>query len=447
MRHHVACSGIRGDILSRNNRRRRASRQRNQLHNHAAHTREDPRQSTYDLIRTGIACRTGRGPESLVLSRVITQLIRRETVTAAVVTGDIGLFLDHSIDQVFSLGWQPAELVHVVRRELGASPTRLTIDLVHAHAHRTSARTSAPSAWVGQLDESGCTTSASGADAFTQWRLTEDHSASDGWAAVLTMIGFINRLGPLTPLMPVPTEWGATVTAPSNKPDSKVLNTIRGLLAKAESTSYAAEAEALSAKAQDLMTRYAIDNAVIDAREHMSLTDQVSSRRLLIENPYPEAKSSLLQAVSRVNGVRSIWLKDYGLITIVGMPVDLDLCDLLFTSLLVQSARALTDAGSDADSRIPSFRRSFLLAYAARIGERLAQARERAARAASGDYGTALVPIMAERTEAVSTVFDELFPATTPVKHSITNTRGWVAGRVAAETADLTGGREKIDRR
>jgi Protein of unknown function (DUF2786) len=433
--------------MSRNSRRRRASRQRNQLHNHAAHARgEAPRQSTYDLIRTGIACSAGRGADSPVLSGVITQLIRRETVSAAAVASDIGLFLDHSIDQVFSRGWQPAEVVHVLRREHGTSPTRLVTALVHVHAQRTSAHTTAPSAWTGQLDELECSTSASGAEAFRHWRLTEDHSASDGWAAVLTMIGFVNRLGRLAPLIPVPAEWGATVPTPSDKPESKVLNTIRGLLAKAESTSYAAEAEALSAKAQDLMTRYAIDNAVIDAREQTSLTDQVSSRRLLIDNPYPEAKSSLLQAVSRVNGVRSIWLKDYGLITIVGMPVDLDLCDLLFTSLLVQSSRALTEAGADADSRIRSFRRSFLLAYAARIGERLAQARERASRAASGDYGTALVPIMAERTEAVGTVFDTLFPATTPVKHTITNTRGWVAGRVAADTADLTGGREKIDR-
>lgn len=381
-----------------------------------------------------------------MLNRVITQLIRQESASAAAVVSDVGQFLDYGIDQVFNRGWQPAEVVHVVRRELGTSSTRLTTALVHVHAHRTSARSTAPSAWVDQLEDLAPSSASTAAGAFERWRMTESASATHGWLRVLTTIGLFNRLGPLTPLVTVPADWGSAATARAEKPESKVLNTIRGLLAKAESTSYPAEAEVLSAKAQDLMTRYAIDNAVLDAREQTSLTDQVGSRRLLIDNPYPEAKASLLQAVSQVNGVRSIWLKSYGLITIVGMPVDLDLCDLLFTSLLVQSSHALTEAGDDADGRIPSFRRSFLLAYAARIGERLMQARDRAARAASGDYGTALVPIMTERSEAVGTVFDELFPATTPVTQSVTNTRGWVAGRVAADAADLTGGREKIDR-
>jgi len=75
--------------------------------------------------------------------------------------------------------------------------------------------------------------------------------------------------------------------------------------------------------------------------------------------------------------------------TVVGMAVDLELVDMLFTSLLIQATRALTEAGNVRITeggyqparlnRSPSFRRAFLLSYATRIGERLAEAGQRAA--------------------------------------------------------------------
>ena len=40
------------------------------------------------------------------------------------------------------------------------------------------------------------------------------------------------------------------------------LATIRGLLAKAEATEFAAEAEAFTAKASELMARYSLDEAM-----------------------------------------------------------------------------------------------------------------------------------------------------------------------------------------
>ena len=41
-------------------------------------------------------------------------------------------------------------------------------------------------------------------------------------------------------------------------------------------------------------------------------------------------------------------------------------------------------------------------------------------------------------------MFEDQFPSTVPIAHSVTNAHGWQAGRVAAELADLTGGRERI---
>src|SRR5438045_2689314 len=46
--------------------------------------------------------------------------------------------------------------------------------------------------------------------------------------------------------------------------DDRMLAKVRALLAKAESTEFTDEADALTAKAQELMTRYSIDRALVD---------------------------------------------------------------------------------------------------------------------------------------------------------------------------------------
>ena len=46
--------------------------------------------------------------------------------------------------------------------------------------------------------------------------------------------------------------------------EARLYDKVRALLRKAESTSFPAEAEALTAKAQDLLARYALDRALLD---------------------------------------------------------------------------------------------------------------------------------------------------------------------------------------
>jgi hypothetical protein len=162
--------------------------------------------------------------------------------------------------------------------------------------------------------------------------------------------------------------------------------------------------------------------------------------------PYEAAKVQLLTVVASANGVRSVWHDDVGMATVVGLPVDLELTELLFTSLLVQASRALTETGRAGPSRTrsPSFRRSFLLAYALRIGERLEEARAAGTAQAEADVGGALVPVLTARAEAVDEATDALFPDLRTVQTRISNAQGWHAGRLAAEHADLRAGRTEM---
>ena len=150
--------------------------------------------------------------------------------------------------------------------------------------------------------------------------------------------------------------------------EERVFTRIRGLLSKAESSDFAEEADAFMAKAQELMTRYCIDRTMVNADAGGHDPPQVEARRVWLEDPYLEAKALLLANVASANRCRAVVDPEFGYSTLVGHAEDVDATDLLFTSLLVQATRRITALGNDPAlgrrSRKPSYRRSFLVAYA-----------------------------------------------------------------------------------
>lgn len=85
-------------------------------------------------------------------------------------------------------------------------------------------------------------------------------------------------------------------------------------------------------------------------------------------------------------------------------------------------------------TRTRSFRQSFLLSYAARIGERLTATSATVATEMDRD---ALLPVLAARSQATDDLTDRLFPTTVPRELSVSNGAGWLAGRTAADLALL----------
>jgi hypothetical protein len=225
-----------------------------------------------------------------------------------------------------------------------------------------------------------------------------------------------------------------------------VLDKVRALLAKAESTTFDAEAEAFTAKAQELMARHRIDRALLAARGNRHGSEEPGSRRFWVDNPYADAKAVLLSNVADANGCRAVWSKSLGFATVFGFVDELDAVDELFTSLLVQATAALTRAGSKYDqygrSRTTRFRRSFLLAFALRIGQRLHETVDSAVEVAVVETGTALVPILAARVSATLAAAEAAFPETRGFSPAATDGEGWYAGTRFAHQADLSAASE-----
>jgi hypothetical protein len=219
--------------------------------------------------------------------------------------------------------------------------------------------------------------------------------------------------------------------------DARVLDRVRGLLAKAESTEFPAEAEALTAKAQELMARHAIDALLVEpARPAGGPADL----RIDLPAPYAKAKFHLLAAVGGANRCRVVGAADFSWARVVGYPADVEAVEILFTSLLVQATTAMLAEGTHRDawgrSRTRSFRSAFLVAYAFRIGERLREVDREATATAAAEHPT-LLPVLASREEAIDRFIDETFGRLRSTRVSVSNGEGFAAGVSAADAADL----------
>jgi hypothetical protein len=430
-------------------------------------------------------------------AKALTELASERTPawTRAVSRGLVEM-LRMSVARAWRAGWQPGELTRHAGRELSQEHVSVAADMIIGEMREYPAVT-VDQRWAAQVAAvrassvaapAGGTTGSVTPGIDSWWGSDGDYLAAwqrqaraagglrDAIATAIELLHMLQHLPVLERLLPLPgtarvataeraapaeTAAPAGAAGPAGQADDRMLSRIRALLAKAEATEYAEEAEALSARAQELMAKYSIDQALLAAESGRK--DAPAGRRIAVDNPYEAAKASLLQAVATANRCRVVWSKEVGLATVVGFDTDLDAVELLFTSLLVQASSAMLHAGSRQDahgrSRTRAFRQSFLLSYAIRIGERLSQAAEHATEEAAAEQeaaagqpagavagadsaqsaGTALVPFLARRRQAVDDAVDEMFGDTLRRGRSVraTDAEGWASGRAAADLANL----------
>jgi hypothetical protein len=385
-------------------------------------------------------------------------------------------YLRASVSAAWQRGWQPAELARHFGRELSANHAAMIADMVTAELLGYADAT-VDARWAAQAAALEAAAPGRGAwwgsdtDYLRAWyALGRDAEFIGTVATAVEALHAFQHLPALERLLPLP---GTARPAPAPDPaaagappagtapaDERMLSRIRALLAKAESTEFAQEAEALSGRAQELMAKYSIDHALLAAETGRAETPD--GRRIAVDNPYEAPKATLLQIVAEANRCRVVWSRELGLVTVIGFPADLDAVELLFTSLLVQANTAMLRTGGRRDgsgrSRTRAFRQSFLLAYAVRIGERLSEATDHAEQAAVAEQraaaagaagGTAdnvaarkgadLVPLLAARHRAVDDAVEEMFGSKLTRSRSVraTDQDGWNSGRAAADLASL----------
>ncbi|WFE63666.1 DUF2786 domain-containing protein [Micromonospora sp. WMMD714] len=336
-----------------------------------------------------------------------------------------------ALARLWPRGWQPTDVARIVTRRLGARPGRLLADALAAD--RAARPGPVPHWWDDQLtsldarlrgdDDAG----REGTDRITALR--------DG----VEVLALLTGLPPVAVLRPPPGgSGGASGSGPSG---SRVLDRVRALLAKAESTTFPAEAEAFTGKAQELIARHSLEQALVEATA--AHPDRPGGIRIGTDAPYAGAKALLVQEVATANRCESVWSDDLGFATVLGFPADLAAVELLHTSLLVQATAAMLRGRRErrgGGRRTRAYDEAFLHAFAQRIGERLRAATEEASRQATAAAGPdRLLPVLAARSDAVRERMDTLFPGVTRARLNVRDVEGWQSGTAAADRASLAG--------
>jgi hypothetical protein len=393
-----------------------------------------PPEAIAQALLTG--CAALEGSDVRALGQVIGVLNTQEQ--ARVVRESEGELL-RWIGTVWTNGWQPSEALRQARRA-DARVGRLAATLIAADHTRRAADTLHPR-WTQQVESLGLPTAAG----TTGWLLplsqAEGLDATARTRLVMQSLLVLLRLGPVQVLIPPPgTGVRDAATEPVAATDNPVLVKVRALLAQAESTTFEAEAETFTAKAQELMARHAIDAALVWGATERG--ERPIAIRLAVDDPYADAKVALLNTVATSSRCRVVSHTSYGVCTVIGFAPDLIATELLFTSLLVQSASALqaegAAAGPGARTRSRGFRSSFLLAYAIRVGQRLREVTVEVEIEAETELGNSFLPVLVAREVAVEDAMNEMFTGLRQTqRRAPTDGLGWERGKQAADRAQL----------
>ena len=412
----------------------------------------------YRALRMTHAGRTEEAEEAYFeVERVLADPQGRRTLLV-----HLNTLLREGVSAAWQIGWQPADVLRLATRDLGVVGAGVIADAVAKQLEQYAAATVTPS-WRDQLAL---------ANASWWWDRSSDPltaraaKTTGGLVAllpeVLRAVDLLGELPQLQQLDPLPGQWrpwrhAGAMSTPAV--DARLLDRVRALLAKAESTPFEAEAETFTAGAQALMARHSIDQAMLAASGPRRSGDVPTARRVGVERPYEAPKVLLLDVVATANRCRTVWSEGLGFVTVIGFTGDLDATETIFTSLLLQSTRAMMRHGSrprrGGGSRTRSFRQSFLQAFAHRIGQRLeevtAGATAEATAAAAAETGATapgarrrsgptrdLVHVLEGRAAEVDETVTELFPGlVTRSAGSASNHEGWWAGVQAADAATL----------
>ncbi|MDH6243443.1 DUF2786 domain-containing protein [Mycobacterium sp. OTB74] len=174
--------------------------------------------------------------------------------------------------------------------------------------------------------------------------------------------------------------------------DDRMLVRIAALLRQAENTDNVHEAEAFMAAAQRLATTTSIDLAVARAHSVTRTAAQTPIQRTItIGEAGTRGLRTFVQlfvVIARANDVRCDIASNSTFVYAYGFTEDIDATHALYASLVVQMVKASDGyivTGAHRPTPTITARLNFQLAFGARVGQRLSDAREEAHRAATAD--------------------------------------------------------------
>jgi uncharacterized protein DUF2786 len=226
--------------------------------------------------------------------------------------------------------------------------------------------------------------------------------------------------------------------------ESGLLDRVRKLLAKAEDEGCTTdEAESLTAKAAELMAKYGIDRALLGAARPE--TDRPADKKFRFPAPWADVKAHLLGAVGTALRCQCVQTRSAqgAVLHVFGYASDLERAEMLYTSLLVQMARALArEFVPGSGNSAKAWRRSWMLGYCSAVVARIRAAEEAAVTTAGREAGTAggqsAELVLADRSLTVRATVTAAYPRLTRKRVTYSG-GGYGSGHAAGQKADIGG--------
>jgi len=226
----------------------------------------------------------------------------------------------------------------------------------------------------------------------------------------------------------------------------RLLDRVRKLLAKAEAEGVtAAEAQALTAKAAELMAKYGIDRALLAARQPD--TDKPDNRIVEIYNPWARVQAHLLCGLAAALRCQCILLPSRAgqRVHMFSYASDLERTDVLYTSVLIQMWHGLVATEVPADApNVRAWRRSWLLGFAAAVIARVRASEQDAERSAAagpaGNGSSSAALVLADRTLVIRQHVTRAYPVTRTARVTYSGS-GYGDGYAKGKRADIGAGR------
>lgn len=213
-----------------------------------------------------------------------------------------------------------------------------------------------------------------------------------------------------------------------------VIEKIQKLLNVASRSDKPGEVEAAQLLAQNLITKYQIEDAELYGK---NMDGNIASMRVATPDPYAIDKATLLNSIAIPNFCKVLRGDDYCMI--YGHINDIKLCIAMYEILNVHMANEMTaklkKLKKNEKFHTKSWIKSFFSGYSLGISERIKQAKKQTIDEMEST-GTSLAIVLRDKQHAIEEYWQQLTRGASS-KRKITSISGFKAGKESAANADI----------
>ena len=221
-----------------------------------------------------------------------------------------------------------------------------------------------------------------------------------------------------------------------------ILRRVQALLAKADSTEFEEEAEALRVKANELIATHSITATMLAAEGRSA--DALGKVIIYFTGAYTHNQASLLTGIANVFNCKAVHYaapggrKTLDKAVVVGYSSDLDVVEGLFRIINMQAVHECAQTIPPAWEHGRTYRNSWWFGFNRVVHGRLKKAHATAVRQASAtSNGISAALVLVDRAAKVEAYRDEIFSNLRTSKRHARSSFGYCDGKAAGARADI----------